>query len=349
MPSLAPVIAFLFVFGPHVVFLALLVRAHSRPGSRRVRASWWLGMPLWILVAAVVITPATAPLVSIGMWGYLVTATAAFILVPLSWRPETAPKRSREGRWSLGLWLGTHVHLWIMLAVAPQFLEPLDQIATRNRLMKLGLGIGIYRLYQSRLPARYEVDAQGRPARSWRVTLLPFIDPSGRDMLVELDAGAAWDAPSNQALSRRHVPALVCPRYWEPPTSAVKLDLLFGGRKLRSHNAEGYGVTHYVGAAGPHAAFRAPGHRPLDVRLLAGGQTGLLIAGEAVEADIPWSAPIDLVIPGPGGKLPDPMLGFSSPNAAGCHFLALDGSVHFIPATTTPDMLAQRLRVRSAP
>ena len=143
------------------------------------------------------------------------------------------------------------------------------QVVCIKRLRDLGTGFIGYHRARGTLPMAAIYDAKGNPLLSWRVALLPYLDPEGAALYDEFHLDEAWDSPHNRKLITRMPSVYACPKN----PRAVS------------------GMTTYQALVGPGTLFEArkPG-RLKDVRLRA-ASTVLV-----VEADrpVPWTAPEDI-------------------------------------------------------
>jgi hypothetical protein len=67
-----------------------------------------------------------------------------------------------------------------------------------KRLAYVGTALSAYQQRHGSLPPAYVPDAQGRPAHSWRVLLLP--DLGYQDLFDRYDFNEPWDGPNNREL-----------------------------------------------------------------------------------------------------------------------------------------------------
>ena len=73
-------------------------------------------------------------------------------------------------------------------------------------LSRINFAISEYEKKYGRLPPAYVVNADGKPAHSWRVLILEFLDP---DLFRQYDFREAWDSPRNRQIASR-IPKCYC-------------------------------------------------------------------------------------------------------------------------------------------
>lgn len=114
------------------------------------------------------------------------------------------------------------------------------------------------------MPPAFVADETSRPAHSWRVLLLPYLDAG--DLYDQYDFSEPWDGPNNHRLLDQR-----------PRTYA-----------LHDRNEEPGSLTNYLVVVGPDTMW--PGSQPTDEPF--GGRKILIV--ENVGADVPWTEPRDL-------------------------------------------------------
>jgi hypothetical protein len=192
-----------------------------------------------------------------------------------------------------------------------------NRIRSANNLREIGLALQRYHDQHGRLPPAIVRDKSGKALYSWRVVLLPYLDEEPIYRSFRLDE--AWDSPHNSALLQ-HMPK----RYGPPNIDGLQVEP---------------GTTFYQVFVGKGAAFEGDtGLRIPDD--FPDGPSNTFLLAEAGEA-VPWTKPVDLEFdpdkptPRLGGlfslALPDHALGFNALNA--------DGSVHFITASTSDEVI----------
>jgi hypothetical protein len=125
--------------------------------------------------------------------------------------------------------------------------------------------------YQS-LPPAYTTDASGRPAVSWRVILLPFIEND--DLAKKFKMNESWDGPNNKKL-----------------LSSRPKDL-FACVSDKAAMEDGVSTT-YVAVVGRHAFWQPGKTRTFNDPDLHNNLSKTVMLVEVADAHIAWSEPRD--------------------------------------------------------
>ena len=123
---------------------------------------------------------------------------------------------------------------------------------------------------EDRLPQAIVRDADGRPFRSWRISILPRAEQ--QPVFDKYDSNEPWDSPTNKAAFESPVEAFFCPNDW--PAS---LD--------SSH-------TNYFAVVGEQTAWPEDRGRSLDE--LTDGLEQTILVLEAHGLEVPCGEPRDL-------------------------------------------------------
>ena len=81
----------------------------------------------------------------------------------------------------------------------------------KNNLKQIGLALVSYHDIYKCFPPAFVSDADGRPAHSWRVLLLPFLEE--KMLYDQYRFDESWDGPSNAKLVDRIPPVYRCPTF----------------------------------------------------------------------------------------------------------------------------------------
>lgn len=137
----------------------------------------------------------------------------------------------------------------------------------------IGLAMLNYESAHGSLPPAYSTDAAGRPLLSWRVLILPYLELQALHSRFRLDE--PWDGPNNRLLLDE------MPRCYACPTHQPGVGASVPGR-----------FTNYLATAGPGTAF--PGAEGAKFADFRDGRDRTLLVVESDQAEVPWTAPIDL-------------------------------------------------------
>jgi len=191
-----------------------------------------------------------------------------------------------------------------------------------GHLTQIALALYNYHDVYGTLPPAYLPDAEGRPAHSWRVLILPFLEQ--QQLYERYDLAEPWDGPNNRKLA----PSM--PRIYSCPNHRGD---------FRDARYQGAVWTSYLAITGPGTAFPGAGMTSLDDL-----PAHAILVAEVANADIPWLAPIDLdvrtmplAINGPRGP------GISSKDPAGPIVMLADGTRRRLAAGMPPAELRRLL------
>lgn len=209
--------------------------------------------------------------------------------------------------------LAALVVFWLLPAA-----EAAREAARRSQCVcnfcSIRLALANYHTTYGSLPPAFVVDAQGRPAHSWRVLLLPFIE---QNVLYETyDFKEPWDGLNNRKLLKQMPGVFACP----------------------SHRDAKAGLTNYVLITGPGTAF--PGASTVRYDDITDGTANTILAAETISLEVPWTAPIDLDIRTMSFRLNDRARpSISSKHPGGANVVFADGSYRFLTNSAVADDL----------
>jgi hypothetical protein len=176
-------------------------------------------------------------------------------------------------------------------------------------LKQLSLAVHNYASTYGTLPPAFVADKDGRPAHSWRVLLLPFLEQS--ELYSQYNFAEPWDGPNNRQL-------------------ADKVGNIF----RRPEDKDSSVLTRFVAVVGDETAF--PGVRTLRFEDVTDGTSKTILFVEVADSDIHWMEPRDLAfdqipmrINAPGPKVP--RIGSTYPDVRAAF---VDGMVHRIKDST---------------
>jgi prepilin-type processing-associated H-X9-DG protein len=177
-----------------------------------------------------------------------------------------------------------------------------------NNLKQIALALHNYEETYKVFPPAYTVDASGRPLHSWRTLILPFLEQQA--LYQTIDLSKPWDDPANAKARETLVPSFRCPSAQELPNT-----------------------TTYLAVVAPGSCL-TPGKARRLADVTDGTASTLMVIEVGRENAVPWMAPVDagesLVMGlGPASKHHHP---------GGSNACFVDGSVHFLKATTPADV-----------
>lgn len=186
--------------------------------------------------------------------------------------------------------------------------EAARRVACQNNMKQIALAMHNYHDTYKTFPQAFFADEDGKPMRSWRASILPFVEQA--PLYDRYDFNVAWDAPENQFASTVAIPIYSCPS--DPKANPTD--------------------TSYVLLTGTGTIFEV-GKKP-TFRDIIDGTSNTIMAVEIRGSGINWSEPKDLDIEafvamfGPNGTGRN-----ASPHTGGMNVAMADGSVRFLNFT----------------
>ncbi len=193
-----------------------------------------------------------------------------------------------------------------------------------NNLKQIGLGMHNYHGLYKCFPPAVITDENGRPMRSWRVAILPYIEQQG-GLYDKYDCNVAWDDPNNGHLMGIPIMAYRCPS--DPPSSdpARACD------------------TNYVMIVGEGTVGGKP-NKAVTIAKIRDGTSNTIMAIELGASTIHWMEPRDLTIEEAVTFITNPAASqFQQPHTGGVNVLMADAKVHFIANSIDPKLLRDLL------
>ena len=248
---------------------------------------------------------------------------------PLAGTPGYAPPAKKSGGSSvvvivLVVLLGLFVVCGgIMAALLIPAVQAAREAARRaqcmNNLKQIGLALHNYHDTHRCFPPAVITDEEGRPMRSWRVAILPYMEESV--LHDQYDYDEPWDGPNNSTLADLMPQIFRCP----------------------SDVQSGLGETSYVMVTGegtvggePNEAVRFPD--------IMDGTSNTIMVVEVTGAGIHWMEPRDLTIDEIMAGINDPSgSGICSDHPGGAIVLLADGSVRFLSDSIDMELLKSLL------
>jgi len=199
--------------------------------------------------------------------------------------------------------------------------EAARRTSCKNNLKQIALAMHNYHDTYKTFPPAYFADEDGRPERSWRTSILPFLEQ--QPLYERYDFHESWDAPQNAFALNAVIPTFTCPSESNaPPTN-----------------------TNYVALTGAGTIFE--GARQSRFSDILDGTANTIMTVEIRASGISWSEPKDMDIEafvamfGPGGTGRA-----SSPHPMGLNVAMADGAVRFLSFDMDPQ-LARSLATRN--
>jgi Protein of unknown function (DUF1559) len=190
---------------------------------------------------------------------------------------------------------------WPLGIVADRVVNARNERRCSANLIKIGNALYRYEAKYGHFPPPYLADATGKPAHSWRVLLLEFLD---LDLFCAYDFKEPWDGPNNSQLAARMPRVYACPNRNGPQNT---------------------NRTSYAVIVGPKSAF--PGSGVVKITDIQDDPT--ILVAEVDSVNIPWMEPRDLHVDQLGSndwvELPQP--GISSRDHGGAGLLCFGGRV----------------------
>jgi Protein of unknown function (DUF1559) len=137
-------------------------------------------------------------------------------------------------------------------------------------LVEIGNALYQYESKYGHFPPAYVADATGKPAHSWRVLLLEFLEPT---LFGAYDFKESWDGPNNSKLLARMPRVYACPNR-------------LGRQKTRRSS--------YAVIVGAQSAFRGSGVVKIADITDRGLNIPTILVAEVESLDIRWMEPRDL-------------------------------------------------------
>jgi hypothetical protein len=195
-------------------------------------------------------------------------------------------------------------------------------IAKAN-LVELGRALAAYDTKHGSMPPAILDSADGNPAQSWRVLLLPFLpDEDSRRLAQQYRLNEPWDSEFNARLTADRMPLMY---HAKPPDP----------RKIRTD--ESRGRTRFVAITGDGTLWQAD-----DTLSMTTKEPRILLV-EYFGEDIRWTEPRDITIESLDGSKTLMELGLANDRGPGLALYS-DGSVVALPMDETPESLARMAR-----
>ena len=193
-------------------------------------------------------------LAAIGLWAAVYTST---------WRPRTLGKACVAGA-AIGY------ACFILDGGSGVPREAAQRMACANNLKVISLALHNYHDAYGSFPPAYLADSAGRPAHSWRILLLPFLDEMA--LYERYDFDEPWNGPNNRKLLQQMPDVYACPNASEAGAAD--------------------GCTSYLAATGAGTAWPASDARSINEIL--DGTSGTILVIEHLGDPPYWLEPRDV-------------------------------------------------------
>jgi prepilin-type processing-associated H-X9-DG protein len=184
-----------------------------------------------------------------------------------------------------------------------------------NNLKQIALAMHNYHDMHKCFPPAVITDADGRPMRSWRVAILPYVECT--TLYQRYNLNEPWDGPNNRNLHNITVPTYRCPSDPSPVSTETNYVMIVG--------------EHTVGGL-PNEAIRL-----YDIR---DGTSNTIMIVEVTGSGIHWMEPRDLSVEEIQRGINDGSgKWISSRHPGGANVAMCDGSVRFLSQTIDRETL----------
>ena len=248
---------------------------------------------------------------------------------PLSGTPFAGPQKSGAGV-VVAIAVGV-VALLLLLACGGFFLlipsmgragGAAQRSMCTNNLKQIGLALHNYHDVYNCFPPAVITDKDGKPMRSWRVAILPYIEQQA--LYQRYNFNEPWNGPRNRLVADQVIPTYRCPSDRSPsPTE-----------------------TNYVMIVGKGTIGGTP-NEIVGVKDITDGTSNTILVVEVTGSGINWAEPRDLTLEEFAYRINDGSgKGICSKHPGGAMVLVADGSVRFVSDALDPETL-RRLILRN--
>jgi len=233
--------------------------------------------------------------------------------MPKDWGRSKEPFRFSLATAFVGMMAAGAV-LGLVASGARSARESARKMHCTNNLKMIGIALESYRSQWGRFPPACTFDAQGNPAHSWRLLIIPYLESTS--FYAQYRFNEPWNGPNNRLLHD------IAPVLYRCPCESTS--------NLKQNE------TSYVAIVGPQTAWSPD---PSKTRHDPPGQALLIV--EIANSGIHWLEPrdwdvsegIDLINSGPNGP--------SSLHLGGVLAARADGSIEFLPNTLSVEELRE--------
>ena len=202
--------------------------------------------------------------------------------------------------------------LALMVPAVQQAHTPANRNRCRNNLKMIGLALHNYHDVYQCFPPAYLTDSEGRPAHSWRVLILPFLDEQALYDLYRFDE--PWNGPNNSKLLDSMPTVFACPIFCNSSVASAK---------------DAKHLTTYMAINDSGAAFDGPNaHR---IQQFSDGTSNTIMATEVRQFANIWMAPDDISTSQFKTEIRESEGSNPGNHKDGLQVLMADGSTRFLP------------------
>ncbi len=200
---------------------------------------------------------------------------------------------------------------WPLGLFAKRAIDDRNEAVCSANLVEIGFAMHQYEAKYGHFPPAYVPDATGKPAHSWRVLLLEFLDPA---FFHQYNFHEPWDGPHNSKLASKMPRVYACPSRGGPESAKV---------------------SSYSVIVGALSAF--PEDAVVKVTDITDRTLNIptILVAETASLNVPWTEPRDLRIDQMESDWNDlRRSGISSRHRNGAGLLCLGGQVRRARPTT---------------
>lgn len=230
----------------------------------------------------------------------------------------------------------------LMLPAVQSARESARRMQCTNNIKQLAIGVHNYHdTYNAMPPAimpRENEEGESVPHRSWRVTLLPYLEQQG--MYEQFNQDEPWDSDHNLQIASMYMPeTFQCPSQ-EPTYKMVNGYRIPCANYVMIRNGE---IDPKRGAIGGDTEYKDR----VQMRDIMDGTSNTLLIVEVKGDNCPaWTEPVDLTLDDlANGVNAEGVMSIGSNHPGGANVGLADGSVRFMPETidqSTLDALGTR-------
>ena len=191
--------------------------------------------------------------------------------------------------------------------------EAARRTTCQNNLKQIGLALHSYQSANGAFPPATFTDDHGKPTKSWRVAVLPYLDE--QSLFQQYDSRQPWDSPQNRALGNRPLPIFRCPSDQDATANL--------------------GQTNYVRVVGKDTVGGMP-NEAVKSSDITDGTSNTIMLVEVSGLGINWEEPRDVTVDEFMDMVAKRQV---SRHVGGFNVLMADGSVHFIDYGIDPKTL----------